>query len=225
MSFERAASDETETEAFWPRRLEAEHRVLVIACGALAREILALRDGPLGAFDVTCLPAALHNRPERIPEAVRGKIHANRARYDEIVCLYGDCGTAGELDRVLAEEGVTRIGGPHCYAFYAGENEFAEMMEAEPGTFFLTDFLARHFERLVIEGLGLDRFPQLRDDYFGNYRRVVYFAQTDNPAITEEAQAAARRLGLEFERRFTGLGGIERFLRKPQAEEPTPSLS
>ena len=112
-----------------------------------------------------------------------------------------------------SQEGVTRIEGPHCYAFYAGEAEFAAMMEAEPGTFFLTDFLARHFDRLVIEGLGLDRFPQLRDDYFGNYRRLVYLAQTDDPAITERAEAAARRLGLAFERRFTGLGGIERFLR------------
>ena len=222
MSVERAATNETDAEAFWPRRVEAGRRVLVIACGALAREILVLRDGPLGAFDVTCLPASLHNRPERIAEAVRGKIRANRARYDEILCLYGDCGTAGELDRALAEERVTRIDGPHCYAFYAGDEDFAEMMEAEPGTFFLTDFLARHFERLVIEGLGLDRFPQLRDNYFGNYRRLVYLAQTDDPAITEKAEAAARRLGLAFERRLTGLGGIERFLSRLQSEKAAP---
>jgi hypothetical protein len=221
MSVERAATAETEAEAFWPRRVEGGRRVLVIACGALAREVLSLRNGPLGSFDVTCLPAALHNRPERIPQAVRNKICAHRARYDEIVCLYGDCGTAGELDRVLAEEGVTRIDGPHCYAFYAGEDEFAEMMEAEPGTFFLTDFLARHFERLVIEGLGLDRFPQLRDDYFGHYQRLVHLAQTDDPAIAEKAEAAAQRLGLNYERRFTGLGGIERFLRSAHAEEAT----
>ena len=207
------AADETQIESHWPRRVEAPLRVLVLACGALAREILILRDGPLGTFDVTCLPASLHNRPERIPEAVRGKICANRERYDEIFCLYGDCGTGGALDRVLAEEGVARIEGPHCYAFYAGEAEFAAMMEAEPGTFFLTDFLARHFDRLVIQGLGLDRFPQLRDDYFGNYRRLVYLAQTDDPAVTERAEAAARRLGLAFERRFTGLGGMARFLR------------
>lgn len=225
MSIERAASDETEAEAFWPRRIDGRRRVLIVGCGALAREILALRNGPLGGFDITCLPAALHNRPERIPEAVRAKIRAKRARYDEIFCLYGDCGTAGELDRVLAEEGATRIDGPHCYAFFAGEKEFAEMMDQEPGTFFLTDFLARHFERLVIEGLGLDRFPQLRDDYFGHYRRLVYLAQTDDPAITEKAEAAAQRLGLEFERRFTGLGGMERFLRSAQAEEAFASPS
>src|ERR1700723_3165231 len=207
------ATDETEIEAHWPPRVEGARRVLVLACGALAREILSLRDGPLGAFDVTCLPASLHNRPERIAEAVRGKIRANRERYDEIFCLYGDCGAGGALDRVLAEEGVTRIEGPHCYAFYAGEPGFDAMMEAEPGTFFLTDFLARHFDRLVIEGLGLDRFPQLRDDYFGNYRRLVYLAQTDDPAVTQRAEAAALRLGLAFEWRFTGLAGIERFLR------------
>jgi hypothetical protein len=202
---------EIDAEARFPG--SGGRRVLVLACGALAREILALRDGPLGAFDVTCLPASLHNRPERIAEAVRGKIRAHRDDYDEMFCLYGDCGTGGELDRVLAEEGVKRIAGPHCYAFYTGEADFDAMMEAEPGTFFLTDFLARHFDRLVIEGLGLDRFPWLRDDYFGNYTRLVYLAQTDDPALTERAEAAAHRLGLAFERRFTGLGGIAAFLK------------
>jgi hypothetical protein len=205
-------ADETEREAEFPGFVASERKVLILACGALAREILALRDGPLGAFDVTCLPASLHNRPEKIPEAVRAKIKANRTRYDEILCLYGDCGTGGELDRVLAEEGVLRIDGPHCYAFYAGEDNFAGMMEAEPGTFFLTDFLARHFETLDIEGLGLDRFPELRDAYFGNYRRLVYLAQTNDPAIDAKAEAAARRLGLAYERRFTGLGGLRRFV-------------
>jgi hypothetical protein len=217
MHIEPAATEETEAETHWPRRVEGARRVLVLACGALAREILSLRDGPLGAFDVTCLPASLHNRPERIAEAVRRKIRLHRAGYDEIFCLYGDCGTGGELDRVLSEEGVRRIEGPHCYAFYAGEAEFAAMMDAEPGTFFLTDFLARHFERLVIEGLGLDRFPQLRDDYFGHYRRLVFLAQTDDDALTQRAAAAARRLGLAFERRFTGLGGIERFRENEEA--------
>ncbi len=205
-------ADETQAERVWPRRREGARRVLVIACGALAREILALREGPLGAFDVTCLPAQLHNRPEGIPEAVRRKIRANRAAYDEILCLYGDCGTGGALDRVLEEEGVTRIAGAHCYAFFAGEAAFETMMAEEPGTFFLTDFLARHFDRLVIEGLGLDRFPQLRDDYFGHYRRLVYLAQTEDADLTEKAEAGARRLGLSFERRSTGLGGLERFV-------------
>ena len=157
MEADDRTADETEAEPVWTRRREGARRVLVIACGALAREILALRDGPLGALDVTCLPAQLHNWPERIAEAVRRKIRANRSIYDEIFCLYGDCGTGGALDRVLEEEGVARIAGPHCYAFFAGELAFDAMMAEEPGTFFLTDFLARHFERLVIEGLGLDR--------------------------------------------------------------------
>ena len=204
-------SDETEDERFYGGR-GGLRRVLVIACGALAREILSLREGPLGAFDVTCLPAKLHNRPALIPAAVQAKIRAKRADYDEILCLYGDCGTGGELDRVLEAEGVRRIGGPHCYSFYAGEAEFEAMMEEELGTFFLTDFLARHFETLVIEGLGLDRFPQLRDDLFGHYRKLVYLAQTDDEAATAKAEAAAQRLGLTYERRFTGLRGLQDFL-------------
>jgi hypothetical protein len=204
-------SEETEGERFIAGR-GGGRRVLIIACGALAREILMLRDGPLGRFDVTCLPAKLHNQPARIPEAVRGKIRAHRAAYDEILCLYGDCGTGGELDRVLAEEGVARIAGPHCYAFYAGEAEFDAMMEAEIGTFFLTDFLARHFDTLVWRGLGLDRFPQLRDDIFGHYRKLVYLAQTDDAEASAKAEAAAARIGLAYERRFTGLGGLSAFL-------------
>ncbi len=187
--------------------------MLVVACGALAREALAL---DLDGIDVTCLPASLHNRPERIPEAMRATIRMNRAAYDEILCLYGDCGTGGELDRVLAEEGVTRIAGAHCYAFYAGEDVFAALAEEEPGTFYLTDFLALHFNALVIRGLGLDRFPQLRDAYFGAYTRVVHLAQVDDPETTAKARAAAERLGLAYERRFTGLDGIAAFL-KPHA--------
>ena len=204
-------SDETESERFFSGRGGAR-RVLVIACGALAREILTLRNGPLGAFDVTCLPAKLHNYPQRIAEAVRAKIRSNRAEYDEILCLYGDCGTGGELDRVLEQEGVKRIDGPHCYAFYAGQATFDAMAEEELGTFYLTDFLARHFDTLVWQGLGLDRFPQLRDDLFGHYRRVLYLAQTDDAAASAKAEAAAAKLGLAYERRFTGLGGLNQFL-------------
>jgi hypothetical protein len=213
-------------EASLPRRKDGARRILVIACGALAREVLALR---LEHIDVACLPAQLHNHPRRIPEAMRAKIRANRAAYDEILCLYGDCGTGGELDCVLEEEGVRRIDGAHCYAFYAGEEAFAALAEEEPGTFYLTDFLARHFDTLVISGLGLDRFPQLRDDYFGNYRRVVHLAQFDDPEIAAKAEAAADRLGLAYERRFTGLRGIRAFLdgatteRKTRAEAPWPA--
>lgn len=189
-------------------------RVLVIACGALAREIVFLQRGPLGHIDVTCLPAELHNRPQRIPGEMRRKIAENRDKYDEILCLYGDCGTGGDLDRLLQEEGIERIPGAHCYEFFAGSQDFAAMADEEPGTFFLTDFLVRHFDRLIIQGLGLDRFPQLRDDYFGNYRRLVYLAQFEDADMTAKARAAAERLGLSFERRFTGLGGLAEFLHR-----------
>jgi hypothetical protein len=203
-----ADADHPETERTFQRCVAEPRKALVIACGALAREILALSRGPLGGFDVTCLPAQLHNRPERIPEAIRRKIRANRARYDEILVLYGDCGTGGALDAMLAEEKVTRVAGPHCYSFYAGEEAIAAMMEEEPGTFFVTDFLIRHFDRLVIHGLGLDRFPQLRNDYFRAYKRLVYLAQTEDPGLTARAEAAAGRLGLAFERRYAGLSGV-----------------
>jgi Protein of unknown function (DUF1638) len=193
----------------FPDGAERARKTLVIACGALAREVLAL---DLHWIDVTCLPASLHNRPERIPYAMRAMIRAKRAAYDEILCLYGDCGTGGELDRVLKEEGVARIAGAHCYALYAGEDVFAALADEEPGTFYLTDFLARHFDSLVVKGLGLDRFPHLRDAYFGAYRRVVHLAQFDDPDTTAKASAAAKRLDLPCERRFTGLGGIAAFL-------------
>jgi hypothetical protein len=188
-------------------------RTLLIACGALAREVRALieRNG-WSHLHLTCLPAQLHNRPERIPAAVRAKIRANRSRFERILVVYGDCGTGGELDRMLAEEGVLRIEGPHCYAFYRGLDAFLAEADAEPGCFYLTDFLARHFERLVIEGLGLDRHPELLPLYFGNYTKLVYLAQTSDPEREQTAKAAALRLGLAYERRFTGYGGLQSFL-------------
>jgi hypothetical protein len=192
----------------------ADGRTLLIACGALARETLAVIEASgLSHLDVTCVSALLHNRPERIPEAVRAKIREHRGRYARILVLYGDCGTGGELDRVLAEEGVERITGPHCYAFYAGQEVFDALADAEPGTFYLTDFLARQFDTLVIEGLGLDRHPELLPLYFGNYRRLVYLAQTEDAELEQAARAAAERLGLAYERRFTGLSGLAAFVR------------
>ena len=188
-------------------------KTLVIACGALARELVqVVAANRLTHLTITCLPAIWHNRPEKIPAGVRRKIRAARGKYDEILCLYGDCGTGGELDRVLAEEGVERIEGAHCYAFFAGVADFAAMMEDEVGTFFLTDYLARHFDRLIIKGLGLDRFPQLRDDYFRHYTRLVYLAQTRDPALAVKARAAAERLGLAFEMRITGYGAMVPFV-------------
>jgi hypothetical protein len=187
---------------------------LLIACGALAREILAVSEASgWNGFAVTCLPAHYHNTPNKIPAGVRAKIRENRDRYQRILVLYGDCGTGGLLDTVLAEEGVERIPGPHCYQFFAGTEDFTAMMAAEPGSFFLTDYLARHFDRLIIEGLGIDRHPELRDDYFGNYTTLVYLAQTDDPELRRLAEAAANRLGLRYRHRFTGYGELGGFLK------------
>ena len=184
-------------------------RVLVIACGALAREILALkRTRGWQHLTLRCLDPRLHNRPDRIPGAVRDAIARYRDEFARIFVAYADCGTGGRLDALLAEEGVERLPGAHCYQSYAGGPAFEALADAEPGTFYLTDFLARHFERLVIEPLGLDRHPELRDAYFGNYRRVVYLAQQADAGLAAQARAAAARLGLEFEQIETGFGEL-----------------
>lgn len=184
-------------------------RVLVLACGALAREVLALvRLNRFAHVDVTALPAALHLRPERIPDAVAAKLSELAPRYERVLVAYADCGTGGALDRVLAEHRAERLPGHHCYSLFAGGAAFEAMHEEEPGTFYLTDFLARHFEALVVRPLGLDRHPELVTDVFGNYRRLIYLAQTDDPALTARAKEAAERLGLAFERRFTGYGEL-----------------
>jgi hypothetical protein len=184
-------------------------RVLVIACGALAREITALkRASGWSALDVTCLPPELHNRPERIPAAVRSAICVGRARYERIFVAYADCGTGGALDRMLAEEGVERLPGAHCYELFATSAKFAALADAEPGTFYLTDFLVRHFERLVIGGLGIDRHPQLAGEYFRHYRRVVYLAQVADTKLADQARAIAARLGLAYEQHASGYGEL-----------------
>lgn len=195
--------------------------VLVIACGALAREIVTLiRVNGWTGFTVQCLPAELHNRPAHIPSAVQAKIQAARGRFSRIFVAYGDCGTGGELDRVLREEGVERLPGAHCYAFFAGLKTFDALAETEPGTFYLTDFLTRHFERLVIQGLGLDRHPELLPVYFGHYRRLVYLAQAPDAALQIQAQAAAARLGLTYEYRYSGYGELQRRLSAQAAAIP-----
>ncbi|MGB6602994.1 MAG: DUF1638 domain-containing protein [Steroidobacteraceae bacterium] len=189
--------------------MRARPRILVIACGALAREIAALkRANGWTTLDVRCLPAELHNRPERIAPAVRAAIRENRAEYAAIFVAYGDCGTGGQLDAVLAEEGAERLPGAHCYEFFATGPVFAQLADAEPGTFYLTDFLLRHFERLVVKPLGLDRHPELTDLYFRNYRRLVYLAQVERPEAIEAAQRIAARFGFAFEHRATGYGGL-----------------
>ena len=184
--------------------------VLVIACGALAREIAVLRRRyRLDHLDVVAIDARLHNRPAEIPARLRDAIRQHRDGYERVFVAYADCGTAGGIDAVIAEEGIERLPGAHCYEAFTGAARFAELAAEEPGTFYLTDFLARHFDRLVLEPLGLDRHPELRDAYFGNYRRVVYLAQTHDDRLAKMAADAAFRLGLDFELVHTGYGDLE----------------
>jgi hypothetical protein len=184
--------------------------VLIIACGAISRELIQLkRANGWDHMEVQCLPAELHNRPEKIPATVEAKLKEQRAKFDSVFVAYADCGTGGALDRLLEPLGISRLPGAHCYEFFSGSQAFAEMAEQEPGTFYLTDFLVRHFDRLVVRGLGLDRHPQLRDSYFGNYRRVMYLAQARNPELERAARGHAEQLQLELEIRYTGLASFE----------------
>ena len=184
--------------------------VLVIACGALAREIADLkRSYGWNHLRLRCLDARLHNRPDEIPRRVRDAIRESRGDYENIFVAYADCGTGGALDDVLAEEGVERLPGAHCYQFFAGSPRFSRLASAEPGTFYLTDFLARNFERLVIAPLGLDEHPDLRDAYFGNYTRLVYLSQTLDAGLVQAARQAADRLSLAFEHVHCGYGELE----------------
>ena len=187
----------------------AKDSTLVLACGAIARELEALRRaGPLAHVTLRCLDAALHNRPERIAPAVDEAIRKHSGSFARIFVAYADCGTGGELDRVLEAHGVERLPGAHCYEVLAGTEVFTALADDEPGTFYLTDFLVRHFDRLVRQGLGLDRHPELMPVYFGNYRRLVYLAQTEDAALDEAARAAAEWMGLAFERHATGLAPL-----------------
>ena len=186
---------------------------LVICCGAVAREIVGIvKDNGWDHIRVECLPAKLHNSPEVLPEGVRLKIKAGREKFDHIIVLYSDCGTGGLMENMLKEEGIDGIGGAPCYEVFAGRARFKEIIDKEPGCFFLTDFLARHFEKLVFQGLGLDRFPKLRDTYFADYRKMVYLAQTENAELVAYAERAAASVGLELELRHTGVEGFEEFL-------------
>ena len=185
--------------------------MLVIACGAIAKELLeVIRLNSFTHLEVECLPGKLHNVPRRIPAAVEAKLAANPDR--SVFVAYADCGTGGDLDRVLARYGAERIPGAHCYEFFAGGATFAEMHDGEPATFYLTDFLCRHFDRFVIQGLKLDRHPELKSQIFANYRRLVYLAQTDDAALVEKGQEAATYLGLEYEVVRTGYGDLQRTL-------------
>jgi hypothetical protein len=189
-------------------------RVLLIACGALAREILALiAANGWDHLDLQCLPAILHNHPDRIVPAVEAAVAARRGDYARVFVVYADCGTGGLLQAACDRLGVEMVPGPHCYAFFEGVDGFVARAEDEFTAFYLTDFLVRQFDAFVWQPLGLDRHPQLRDTYFGHYETLVYQAQTDDPALSEKAADCARRLGLAFERRFTGYGDLAAALR------------
>jgi hypothetical protein len=188
---------------------EADGAVLVIACGALAREILALKAmNGLDGLALQCLPANLHLWPDRIPDAVAAAVEAARPRFERIFVAYADCGTGGLLAARCAALGVEMIAGPHCYSFFDGNAAFAARGDAEMRTFFLTDFLVRQFDAFVWQPMGLDRHPELRDMLFGNYTTLAYLAQTEDPGLDAEARRCAERLGLAYERRFTGYGDL-----------------
>lgn len=187
-------------------------RALVVACGALGRELVALKESTgWDALDITCLPAIWHNHPEKIAPGLRRKLLAAKG-YERVFVAYGDCGSGGEVDRVIEEFGVERIAGPHCYQFFMGTDEFTALTDDDPACFFLTDYLVRHFDRLIVKGLGLDRFPELRDMYFGNYTALVYIAQTEDPRLKAKAEQAAARLGLAFAYRYRGYGELQSFI-------------
>ena len=184
-------------------------RVLLIACGALAHEVLALkRINGWDHLDLQCLPANLHLYPQKITAAVEAAVAVYRASYENIFVLYADCGTGGQLLEKCKELGVSMVEGPHCYSFFEGNDRFAALSETEFTAFYLTDFLVRQFDAFVWRPMGLDRHPELRDMYFGNYTKLVYQAQTDDAALDAKAEDCAARLGLDYERRFTGYGDL-----------------
>lgn len=201
--------DRTLTEDGLGRPPRPQGRTLVIACGALAREILALRDlNGWDHLDLQCLPANLHNRPSRIPDAVEAAVHAARPVYAQVFVAYADCGTGGLLADRCATLGVEMIAGPHCYSFFDGDEAFAARGDAEMRAFYVTDFLVRQFDAFVWRPMGLDRHPELRDQIFAGYERLIYLAQTEDGALDAAAAACAVRLGLAYERRFTGYGDL-----------------
>jgi hypothetical protein len=192
--------------------------VLIIACGALAREINALKTmHGWEHLHMKCIDAKLHFWPEKIGAELRERIQKYRADYEKIYVAYAECGTAGEIDRIVEEEGLERLPGAHCYQFFAGSERFDSLADEEPGTFYLTDFLVRHFRKLVVVALGIDRHPELRDAYFGNYRRVLYLAQTHDETLIAEAKSAAEYLRLDFEYLYTGYGELESSLQSVTA--------
>ena len=187
--------------------------MLVIACGAIARELVRIKKlNQWDHIEFQCLPPELHNMPTQIPLAVKTKIESQAGLYRKIFVAYADCGTGGTLDKVLDQYGIERIPGVHCYEFFTGRDQFKTMAETEPGSFYLTDFLTRHFERLVIKGLGIDRLPQLKTVYFNNYKRLVYLAQSDSEELRTMARQHADTLGLNYEYHHCGSTPLSRVL-------------
>ncbi|AXI54955.1 hypothetical protein SuNHUV7_31270 (plasmid) [Pseudoseohaeicola sp. NH-UV-7] len=212
-------SDKTLTEKGLPLA-RPKGRILLVACGALAREILDLKtQNAWDHLDLTCLPAILHNHPEKITDAVRKAVEKHRNAYSDIFVVYADCGTGGHLQAACDDMGVKMVSGPHCYSFFEGNERFAKQSESEITAFYLTDFLARQFDAFIWKPLGMDRHPELVDMYFGHYTKLVYQAQTDDPALTARAKSYADRLGLEFERRYTGYGDLATTLSDVAAEK------
>ena len=188
---------------------------MLLACGALARELVAIqRRNGWEHIRIQCLPAELHNTPDRIPAAVESALEKYTKEYEQVFVAYADCGTGGRLDEVLARYGIECIPGAHCYEFFAGNRLFTALAEEEPGTYYLTDFLNRHFDRLVVRSLGLDRHPELMEQYFGNYRRLVYLAQAPSAELVDAARRHAEYLGLEFDIVDTGLNPVENVLKE-----------
>lgn len=191
-----------------------QNKILVIACGAIARELVRIKKlNQWDHLEFQCLPPELHNKPDQIPSEVRAKIKSQTSLYKKIFVAYADCGTGGALDKVLGECGIERIPGAHCYEFFAGSDLFQTLAEAEPGSFYLTDFLTRHFERLVIKGLGIDRLPELKSVYFNNYKRLVYLAQSDSEELQTLARQHADTLGLRYAYQACGSAPLSRVLR------------
>jgi len=191
--------------------MAAQHpQALIIACGALAREVTLLcRINHWDHFKLQCIPAKIHNTPDKIPAAIEAIVERAKSSYPRIYVAFADCGTGGALDRLLHRLQIERLPGAHCYEFYAGSELFHQIADSEPGTFYLSDFLARHFERLILDEMGIDKHPQLLEMYFGNYRQLVYLAQTKDQQLKQKAQAAAERLGLSYEYRFCGYGDLQ----------------
>ena len=193
----------------WAERFEKSDKILVIACGALAKEITALiRMNNWTHLQLRYLPAKLHNEPHNIPQNIRKNLINAQNKFSQIFIGYADCGTGGKLDNLLEEFGVQRLPGAHCYEFFSSNQTFSKMLEEEPGSFFLTDFLVKSFEKLIWQGLKINNHPELLNIYFRHYKRLVYLAQTESQSLQTQAQEIAQRLGLNYLYRFTGYGAL-----------------